>query len=478
MKIRSLGLTLGGLSSLLLGQEPELPPGLGSVAEPSLPAGLEETGEPSLPEGLQEGEPALPSGLGDTPERPSALTTQAQTSWADQVTWRGFAEMRVGAWLQDNPVDPDLPIAEARVQVDANTTLRAVDLRATLDFLADPLAPTQAVDLRRGEGWLDVRELSAHFQPLNGLDVQLGRQVSTWGTGDFLFINDLFPKDWRAFFLGRDDVYLKAPADALRVAYYNPLANVDLVYTPRFTPDRYISGERLSYYADPLGRIAGEDAEVRAPLPGQGELAVRIHRLLGDAEVAAYGYVGAWKSPAGQNVFGEATFPDLRVVGASWRQPLGGGIAKAEFGYYDSSDDHEGHDPWVRNSEFRYLIGYEHELAKELTGSLQWYVEHMVDYGAYRRSLPSGAAARDEDRHVLTVQLTKLALNQNLRLGLFAFYSPTDEDAYLRPSIRYQLDDHWQISGGANIFLGRDEDSFFGQFVENRNIYVAVRYGY
>ncbi|MFW6031595.1 MAG: hypothetical protein ACOC9T_03300, partial [Myxococcota bacterium] len=32
------------------------------------------------------------------------------------------------------------------------------------------------------------------------------------GTGDLVFLNDLFPKDWRSFLLGRDLDYLKAPS--------------------------------------------------------------------------------------------------------------------------------------------------------------------------------------------------------------------------------------------------------------------------
>ena len=53
------------------------------------------------------------------------------------------------------------------------------------------------------------------------LDVKLGRQVLTWGTGDLLFLNDLFPKDWVSFFAGRDDEYLKAPSNTLRATQYN-----------------------------------------------------------------------------------------------------------------------------------------------------------------------------------------------------------------------------------------------------------------
>ena len=50
--------------------------------------------------------------------------------------------------------------------------------------------------------------------------------------GDLIFINDVFAKDYRSFFVGRDDQYLKAPQNAIRAEYYNPLGALSFVWTP------------------------------------------------------------------------------------------------------------------------------------------------------------------------------------------------------------------------------------------------------
>ena len=50
-----------------------------------------------------------------------------------------------------------------------------------------------------------IREANGLVSPLSWMDVKLGRQILTWGTGDYLFINDVFPKDYESFFIGRDD---------------------------------------------------------------------------------------------------------------------------------------------------------------------------------------------------------------------------------------------------------------------------------
>jgi hypothetical protein len=109
---------------------------------------------------------------------------------------------------------------------------------------------------------------------------------------------------------------------------------------------------------------------------------------------------------------------------------------------------------------------------------VQYYVEWMMDCDAYRRSLPPGAAAADEDRHLVTFRLTKLLMNQNLRLSLFAYYSPTDCDSYLRPNVSYKIDDHWTAEVGGNVFFGANRHTFFGQFANNTNVYAALRYGF
>ena len=46
----------------------------------------------------------------------------------------------------------------------------------------------------------------------------------------------------------------------MRVSAFHELANVEVVYTPRFDADRFIDGSRLSYFNPALGRIAGRDA--------------------------------------------------------------------------------------------------------------------------------------------------------------------------------------------------------------------------
>jgi len=303
-----------------------------------------------------------------------------------------------------------------------------------------------------------------------------------WGTGDLVFINDVFPKDWQSFFIGRDVEYLKAPSDAVKVSLFSEFANLDIVYTPQFDPDRFISGERISYWNSNLGRLAGQDAVQHTNRPDRwsrdSEVAARLYKNINNYEFALYGYRGYWKSPGGQDsTQAQAVFPDLNVYGASVRGAVGKGIGNLEFGYYESDEDQSGKNRLLNNSELRFLAGYTQEIGKDFTGGLQYYVEHMLDYGQHSDSLPPGLA-RDRNRHLMTMRLTKLLMNQNLRCSLFTYFSPSDKDVYMRPNLHYKASDNLAFEVGSNIFFGDYADTFFGQFQNNTNVYVAVRYSF
>lgn len=402
-------------------------------------------------------------------------------TWLDDtyaLEFNGFLEARTGWRLQNDPHQDDDTINEARLQVDLTKDAEWGLFRFKGDLVGD-LTDEEV----RGE----LREFNGLFYPLDNMDLKVGRQILTWGTGDLLFINDLFPKDWESFFIGRDDEYLKGPSDAISAALFLDLINIQLVYTPLFNPSTYIDGSSISYWNGFLGETAGQnfifEDEERDDFGRDSEIATRLYRNIGSSEVALYGYYGFWKTPEGVQpaeplIDSKLFYPRLGVYGASVRSPLLGGIGNLEAGYYDSIEDRSGDDPLIRNSEVRFLAGYEHELGHNFTGAVQYYLEWMQNYGDYERTVPNAATQKDELRHLITVRLTKLLFNQNLNLSLFAYYSPSDEDGFLRPKAQYKLTDQWALDVGADLFWGAEDHTFWGQFEEASNIYAGLRWNF
>jgi hypothetical protein len=385
----------------------------------------------------------------------------------------GFYEIRAGYRTRKDKYEKDMSIMENRLQLDASSYLDNVHLKFKGDFLGD---------LVEEQGDFDLREAFFSTRPADFMDLKAGRQILTWGTGDLVFINDLFPKDWNSFFIGRDTDYLKAPSDAVKASFFSDLANLDVVFTPQFDPDRFIDGRRVSYWNSNLDRLAGQDAIIHTDKPNRwfkdSEIAARVYKNIDNYELALYAYRGFWKSPSGQNdARTQAIFPDLNVYGASSRFPFAKGLANLEFGYYQSADDESGEDPLVNNCEFRYLAGYTREIARDFTAGLQYYLEQMADYAHHKASVPAGLA-RDRYRHLFTIRLTKLLLNQNLRCSMFTYYSPSDQDAYIRPNVNYKVTDNLSAELGANVFFGDHPQTFFGQFQNDTNIYSALRYSF
>jgi len=385
----------------------------------------------------------------------------------------GFYEVRTGYRTRNDKYEKDMSLMEQRLQIDLSSNLEWADFKAKGDVIGD---------LVEEEADFDLREAYMFTMPADFMDLKVGRQILTWGTGDLVFINDMFPKDWKAFFIGRDTEYLKAPSDAAKVSMFSDVANLDIVYTPQFDSDRFINGQRISYWNSNFERLAGRDAVVQTDKPDRwfrdDEIALRLYKNINNYEYALYAYRGFWKSPAGQDVArGKAIFPDLSVYGASVRGNVGKGIGNLEFGYYESEDDQSGTNGNINNSEMRFLVGYTQEIGRDFTGSVQYYVEHMLDYDKYKDSDPSGLT-RDRDRHLITFRLTKMLMNQNLRCSLFTYFSPSDRDVYMRPNVNYKVSDNLAVEAGANIFFGDYQSTFFGQFENNTNIYTGVRYSF
>ncbi|MGY0218749.1 hypothetical protein ACWJJH_15390 [Endozoicomonadaceae bacterium StTr2] len=389
--------------------------------------------------------------------------------WEDEPDspwhWKGFAEAGYGSRLHHNAALPrDKTYSEFRTRLELDYQAESWQLQLKGDAVYD--------DVQHKGQW-QTRTAAVAFSPAEQLDIKVGRQVLTWGTGDYLFLNDLFPKDWQSFFTGRDDEYLKAPSDSLKASWYGQGFNLDLVWSPEFTADRIVNGDRFSYFSPAQDKSTA--AHTHPDKPDGDTLAVRLATSRNGVEYAAYGYHGYWPTPVGINKKGQMTYSSLNVWGASARTPLGKGVFNSELAWYDSREDRKGNNPGIANSQFRGLLGYEQEVIKDLTAAVQYYLEWTQDYDRLKKHSPNPAYEPEEYRQLLTLRLTWRTLQQKLQWNLFSFWSWTDRDAYLKPSVVYRMDDRWTFSVGANLFYGRHRYSFFGQHEDNSSIWGRVR---
>ncbi len=334
------------------------------------------------------------------------------------------------------------------------------------------MAADVGVDLR--EAYLDYTTGS--------LDFRLGRQIATWGVGDLLFINDRFPKDWVSFFSGRPLEYLKIGVDGLRTQYSSEALNGQFLIIPFFEPDNLPTLGRFFLF-DPFPTVPSREEEPATTLENI-QLALRLYRRIGDFDVSVYAYRGFWLTPSMKpDDLASPTqviifYPKLSVYGLSAQGNALNGVVSFETGYYRSREDEDGDDPFVPNSQIRFLVGYQRQIWEDFTLGVQYYGEIMEDHSAHQNSLPVGFPAQEEYRDMVTLRLEHLLKHQILRLSLFTFYSPVDNDYLIRPKVSYKFSDNFSSTLGANIFGGEKETTFLGQLDKNDNIYLSVRYDY
>lgn len=404
------------------------------------------------------------------------LGSMAFPAFAADFSFHGFVESAGGIRVVDNPSQSkDATLGEGRLQLELSYDgPKGSRLFLKADAIGDGVEE---------EGKGDLREAYLDLSPFTILDVRLGRQIITWGTGDLIFINDLFPKDFVSFYIGRSYEYLKAPSDGVKLSLFPGPFSMDFAILPNFTPSEVPTGKRLSTFDPFTSRITarGRRLSTREPVAKweNTELALRLYRTFGSYEAALYGFRGFFKEPVGTDSAREVLFfPKLSAYGASLRGPLLEGIGSFEFGYYDSREDRSGRNSAIENSSFRYLLGYEQELWADFTLRAQYFLEQMLDFSAYRASLPAGAPKRDELRHLLFLRLNQLLRYQTVELSLVSFYSPSDEDGYLNPQASYKITDQWSIALGANLFWGKKDSTSFGQLDKNDNLYLRLRYSF
>jgi len=366
-------------------------------------------------------------------------------------------------------------LAEERLRLDLTLWTEAIEAEARLmlDGLHDAVSGKFDLDLR--EAYLDYST--------GDLDFRLGRQIATWGVGDLLFINDIFPKDWVSFFAGRPLEYLKLGVDSARMRYSSAALNAELMVITSFRPDTLPTPGRF-FLHDDFADVVDRSRILPDTGVGNPEVALRLYRRIAGFDASAYAYRGYWRSPAQQaddpNMPTQITqfFPALSVYGISAQGQAMGGVLSLEGGYYDSREDKAGDDPAIANSEARFLIGYQRQLSKDFTFGIQYYAEVMMDFGAYEQALTDNVVSKKKIHDIVSLRLTRFFRHQTWTLSLFTFYSPAEQDYLLQPQVAYRVSDNFSTTLGANLFGGEMRTTFFGQFDRNDNLYLTLRYDF
>ncbi|MDP2928704.1 MAG: hypothetical protein Q8O01_01390, partial [Candidatus Omnitrophota bacterium] len=326
-----------------------------------------------------------------------SMCASAAAPAADMPKLHGFVEADIGLKVNDDKLASKNGCNMAEQRAEFKLRYFPDELAILKEWNTEIFFKTDVLmdEYTEQPKWWGPRELYIAFTPLSFADVKIGEQMLTWGTGDYIFINDQFPKDYVSFIIGRDDDYLKLPSYAGRLTLSGKFASLDLVAIPAFTPNNVPKGSRVSFFDPLFGRVVGTQSDryfLEPPMQiNNTEVAARLYGTVNSYEWALYYNHGYYKSPVGykNQQTGELYYPELDIYGASIQGPVPvvGGIANFETGLLDSKEDDYAKNRLVQDSTMQYLIGYKRAFKNDFEAGLQYYIIQMMHYTAYKNSL-------------------------------------------------------------------------------------------
>lgn len=401
---------------------------------------------------------------------------------AFELELHGFAQAAASARVDRTPLPAGIHQgdrnnflrSEERMRLEAigDSEDGSVGFVAKIDGVFDNVAEA-------GPTSLDVRELWGEWRG-ERLEVRAGRQMMTWGVADRLFISDIWPKDWAAFYAGLPLEYMKLPSDALKLTHFVGSVDLELVLVPKAQVDVVPGADRWIVYLPP--NLAGE-RKPRARL-ADSEAALRVHIPLRSWDLNLYAARSHWHQPdKGMDANGFIVYPRLNVFAGTFQGQVMGGVLSLEAGVYQSSEDKGGVNPLVANSQQRFLIGYEHELWPDATLAVQIYDERMMAYGNYLPAAQAAFAAGlgpkplPRNRVMATANLRVLMLNQTLTGTLFAM-GARQGGKMLNPELSYAVNDMLTVTAGGHVFWGGPDSWMLGMMKHDDNAYLWARWSF
>ena len=343
------------------------------------------------------------------------------------------------------------------------------------------------------EAYVDVYGLM-----LDNMDVRIGKQRIAWGTADKLnVVDNLNPDDFEDILdLGR-----KIPTTAVRIDYYPGDLTVTGVVVPIFTPARFPSSSwqiPASFPLPPelsLGTLTDEVTLPDERPQDTASIGLRISgELLGyDCSVSYVYGPDDWPLPSAVNVTPVDTlgtvdvhttleYPKQQIVGMD----IAGAISDvgvwaecalfvpAEATYTSVTVPGEsslhlalGDDPYVK-----YVVGGDYTFRNGL------YVNGQYLHGFFTDRGPDGL----EDYFIVAFERDFVHGDLRARLVFAAEIADFGDVAnrsalFGGPEITYYPTDGAEVTAGA-LFLEGDSSTQFGQFSDNDEVYIKIKYSF
>ncbi len=390
----------------------------------------------------------------------------------DGPQWSGYVRNYTGILARESM---DFSIIQNTVN------LSLVHRKPRVGFTLNPWMyqyPGRGLEIGLREAYLDVF--------LGQLDLRIGKQQIIWGKGEGVFITDIVsPKDMREFLLP-DFEEIRIGVNALKAGYFRGSHNLELVWLPQFVPTNMpepgsIWRREPSLPVEPVIDSSDRDIPLRAD---NGEVFGKYSLMSPAIDLEIIGgymwdddptmHLQRVVNPQTGRLSSITLSPRhhrLTVGGAAFSTLLGNVVVRGEAaGYRGKRFPTRGRsdpDGVVEKDYINYLIGADYTLSGTRL-STQFIQRVILEY--------ESVLAERQFENMATVLINRKFLRETLMLEVFAYVGLEEPDALVRPRVRYDLADGFEVQLGANVFLG--EDGRFGAFDSNDMVYMKTQFSF
>jgi hypothetical protein len=344
------------------------------------------------------------------------------------------------------------------------------------------------------------------------LDVRIGKQQVVWGTADGIKILDAVnPTDMREFTLDdyRDS---RIPLWMVKTEFAPTISGtLQLLFIPDFEPN-YIPplGSPFTFRATAIGatNLAAWPFAIsikeEKPDPweniDESSFGARWLDVIGGFEYTlnylyGYYYSGANYSsitppgtPGPDSILNlTKKYERIHLIGSSFSKALTTGLLaglnirgelayiKGIPGYYGEDGDSKG---VVKLDNYNYVLGLDKNLFTNWFLSFQFiqYISSISEHEGFGLLFGPTLGPIEQVETILSLKVSTDFMHERLKPEVLILYW-LEKNWRISPKASFEIFDYLNLAAGAHIFAG-DEQNLFGQFDDNDQVFIELRYGF
>lgn len=311
-------------------------------------------------------------------------------------------------------------------------------------------------------------------------DVRLGKQQIVWGDAVGSFVADIVnAKDYRQNILP-DFNQVRIPEWGADIEYSKDNFHVETFIIPAPEFDKF--GVDGAEFASPLPVLPGftfTSTDAKTPYGFKDAKAgARVSYLVGGFDLGAF-YVYSWthapvmfRTVNGGSFDFDPQHKRLNSFGGSFSKEIGEAVISGEFVFnrdnYFSMLDPLDADGITQSDDLMYVLGVDKTIFDKINVGVQFFQKVIFDYHESfynERRVSNGASFR----------IARDFLNRKIDTEFLMLASLDNPDFLYRPSLKYNINSHWQVKIGMDIYAG-DPTNPFGYYKSRSRYFIMFVY--